>query len=305
MTEINMHLSAEHARSMAEITHSPLQMQGVTSRWLLKVLPWVDVTSGVYQVNRTVYDETEREVIQVASGGKYHEEVVLPKTAPIPELNSEPRHYDLSAVQTILQLHSRAVDLYNEPYDQTSMQIQLTIKGLREKQEYEMVNNPEFGLLHCAVPKQRIQLNGPPSADGLDDLISRRRKTQFLFAHPKTITAIGREWNKRGLVASHIPLGDHLVPSWRGVPLLSCSKIPVIDGKSSVIAMRTGEDNDGVIGLRPKALPDQCEPGVNIRFMGINDQALISYLVSAYFSVAVLVPTALGILEDVEIERLD
>ena len=31
--------------------------------------------------------------------------------------------------------------------------------------------------------------------------------------------------------------------------------------------------------------------------MGINEQAIISYLVSAYYSAAVLVPDALGILE--------
>jgi hypothetical protein len=35
--------------------------------------------------------------------------------------------------------------------------------------------------------------------------------------------------------------------------------------------------------------------------MTINDQAITSYLVGAYFSAAVLVPDALGILEDVQI----
>jgi hypothetical protein len=35
--------------------------------------------------------------------------------------------------------------------------------------------------------------------------------------------------------------------------------------------------------------------------MGINDKGLICYLVSAYYSVAVLVPDALAVLEDVEI----
>ena len=35
--------------------------------------------------------------------------------------------------------------------------------------------------------------------------------------------------------------------------------------------------------------------------MGINEQAIISYLVSAYYSAAVLVPDALGVLENVEI----
>ncbi|HEY2442829.1 MAG TPA: hypothetical protein VGI74_14960, partial [Streptosporangiaceae bacterium] len=40
---------------------------------------------------------------------------------------------------------------------------------------------------------------------------------------------------------------------------------------------------------------------LNVRFMGINDKAVISYLVSAYYSIAVLVPDALGILEHVEV----
>jgi hypothetical protein len=40
-----------------------------------------------------------------------------------------------------------------------------------------------------------------------------------------------------------------------------------------------------------------------VRFMGISEQAIISYLVSAYYSVAVLVPDALAILEEAEIAR--
>jgi hypothetical protein len=36
--------------------------------------------------------------------------------------------------------------------------------------------------------------------------------------------------------------------------------------------------------------------------MGINDQAMISYLVSNYFSVAVLLPNALGILDNIDVE---
>jgi hypothetical protein len=39
--------------------------------------------------------------------------------------------------------------------------------------------------------------------------------------------------------------------------------------------------------------------------MGINEKAVISYLVSSYYSAAVLVPDALGILESVEIGRTE
>ncbi len=65
--------------------------------------------------------------------------------------------------------------------------------------------------------------------------------------------------------------------------------------------MRTGEENQGVIGLHQTGLPDEYEPSLSVRFMGINEHAVMSYLVSAYYSAAVLVPDALGILEHVEI----
>lgn len=93
-----------------------------------------------------------------------------------------------------------------------------------------------------------------------------------------------------------------MVPTWRGIPLLPCNKIPVTkDQTSSILVLRTGEHNQGVVGLHQTGIPDEYEPGLNVRFMGINEKAIISYLVSTYFSVAILVPDALGVLEEVEV----
>src|SRR2546430_13669162 len=39
------------ARNLATTTKTPPQMQWISSRWLLKVLPWIQVHSGVYRVN--------------------------------------------------------------------------------------------------------------------------------------------------------------------------------------------------------------------------------------------------------------
>jgi hypothetical protein len=103
-------------------------------------------------------------------------------------------------------------------------------------------------------------------------------------------------------VIDSVPLLDSAVPAWRGVPLLSCNKIPVSGvGTSTVIAMRTGEEDQGVVGLHQTGIPDEYQPSLSVRFMGISDQAIISYLVTAYFSVAVLVPDALGLLENCEV----
>jgi hypothetical protein len=67
--------------------------------------------------------------------------------------------------------------------------------------------------------------------------------------------------------------------------------------------LRAGLANQGVIGLHQTGIPDEYQPSLSVRFMGISDKAIISYLVSVYYSVAVLVPDALGILEDIEIGR--
>ncbi|RKE21221.1 family 2B encapsulin nanocompartment shell protein [Streptomyces sp. TLI_171] len=215
-----------------------------------------------------------------------------------------PREYELSVAQTVLRVHSRVADLYSKPMDQTQQQLGLTVEALRERQEHEIVNNPEFGLLaNCAVD-QRIHTHaGAPTPDDLDELLAMRRDTDYLFAHPKAIAAFGREANRRGVYFSTADFGGHRVPAWRGVPILPCGKIPVRGGSTSIIAMRTGEENQGVVGLTQVGIPDEVEPGLNVRFMGIDDKAVVNYLVSAYYSAAILVPDALGVLENVEVDH--
>src|SRR5215217_2415779 len=45
-------LGTAAARNLATTTKSEPQMQGITSRWLLKLLPWVEAKGGAYRVNR-------------------------------------------------------------------------------------------------------------------------------------------------------------------------------------------------------------------------------------------------------------
>ncbi|MGW5649450.1 Crp/Fnr family transcriptional regulator, partial [Saccharopolyspora sp. NPDC003762] len=45
-------LSTAAARNLATTTKSVPQMQGITSRWLLRLLPWVQAAGGAYRVNR-------------------------------------------------------------------------------------------------------------------------------------------------------------------------------------------------------------------------------------------------------------
>ena len=251
-------------------------------------------SAGPRKVNK--YGEAD---IEVASG--HRGEPALPGTFADYELR--PREYELSVAQTVLRVHTRVADLYNDPMNQVEQQLRLTIEALRERQESELVNNRDFGLLHNAAYSQRIQTrSGPPTPDDMDELLCMRRGTRFLFAHPRAIAAFGRECNSRGIYFGGTEVNGHHLPAWRGVPLLPCGKIPISEGQTStIIAMRTGEDDEGVIGLRQTGIPDEYEPGLNVRFMGVNERGVISYLVSTYYSAAVLVPDALGLLENVEV----
>jgi CRP-like cAMP-binding protein len=252
------------------------------------------------QLTTKPQDKTGEAAIVVSAGHKG--EPVLPGTYVEYEL--APREYELSVAQTVLHVHTRVADLYNHPMNQTEEQLRLTIEALRERQEHEMINNPEIGLLHNADLKQRIHArSGAPTPDDLDDLLSLVWKDPgFFLAHPRTIAVFGHECSRRGVYPQPTEINGHKVPSWRGVPIFPCNKIPISEQRSSsILLMRTGMEKQGVVGLHQTGIPDEYQPSLSVRFMGINEKAIISYLVSAYYSAAVLVPDALAILENVEI----
>lgn len=246
-------------------------------------------------------DKDGQAAIELAAGHKG--EAALPQT--FVNYERSPREYELSVVQTILQVHTRVADLYNGPMDQIREQLRLTIEALREREEHELLNNPDFGLLHNVDHKQRISTrSGPPTPDDMDELLCRRRKTQLFLGPPEAIAAFGKECSRRGIYPETVLVEGKPAQAWRGVPFLPCPKIPISSGQTtSILALRFGKDHQGVIGLRPASLPEQHEPGLNVRFMGISEKAILRYLVSAYHSVAILIPDALGVLENVEIAR--
>jgi hypothetical protein len=245
-------------------------------------------------------DKHGQSAIEMSAG--HRGEPVLPGT--FVDYDLAPREFELSIAQTMLRVHTRVADLYNQPMNQMEQQLRLTVEALREQQEFEMINNREFGLLHNADFKQRIHTkSGPPTPDDLDELLCRRRGSRFFLAHPRTIAAFGRECNQLGVYPKPTEVSGKTVHAWRGVPILPCDKIPIVNGTSSIFVFRTGEQDQGVIGLHQTGIPDEIEPSLSVRFMGINEKAIMSYLVTAYYSVAVLVPDALGVLENVEIER--
>ncbi|MBZ5859308.1 family 2A encapsulin nanocompartment shell protein [Flavihumibacter profundi] len=285
------------ARQLAIATRTVPQMVTISPRWLTKLMSWVPVESGVYRLNK-VKDATAIEVDCSA-----RDERTLPQT--FVDYIEKPREYNLAAVQTIVDVHTRVSDLYSKPYNQISEQLRLAIETIKERQESELINNKDYGLLNSIAPAQKIKTRiGAPTPDDLDELITKVWKEPgFFLLHPLTIAAFGRECTRRGVPPPTASLFGSQFLTWRGIPLIPSDKLPIENGKSKIILLRTGESRQGVVGLFQPGLQGEQTPGLSVRFMGINDKAIASYLVSLYCSLAVLVDDAIAVLEDVEIGK--
>jgi CRP-like cAMP-binding protein len=88
-------------------------------------------------------------------------EPTLPTT--FVDYREDPREYHLSTIQTILRTHTRVTDLYSNKIDQLREQVRLTVEAVNEWEEWELINNPHFGLLNEVAAAQRIPTrSGPP-----------------------------------------------------------------------------------------------------------------------------------------------
>jgi hypothetical protein len=285
------------ARQLAIATRTVPQMSSITPRWLTHLMQWVPVESGIYRVNKV------KDANSVVVDCSNRDERELPQTYV--DYIENPREYMLSAVNTVLDVHTRVSDLYSKPYNQIAEQLRLIIETVKERQESELINNKEYGLLSSIVPSQRIKTRtGAPTPDDLDELITKVWKEPgFFLLHPLAIAAFGRECTRRGVPPPTVSLFGSQFITWRGIPLIPSDKIGIEDGKSKIILIRTGESRQGVVGLYQPNLPGEQTPGLSVRFMGINHKAIASYLVSLYCSLAVLTDDAIAVLEDVEIGK--
>jgi hypothetical protein len=287
------------ARQLANATKTVPQLSTITPRFLLHLLSWVPVEAGIYRVNRVV--NPDRVAIHADEGS--NDDDPLPETYV--DYETSPREYTLRAISTLLDIHTRVSDLYSSPHDQITQQLRLTIETIKERQEFELVNNAEYGLLSQVTPEQTIQtLGGAPTPDDLDSLITKVWKTpSFFLTHPLGVAAFGREATRRGVPPAVVNLFGAQFITWRGIPLVPSDKVPVEDGKTKVILVRTGEERQGVVGLFPPGLVGEQAPGLSVRFTGINRNAIASYLVALYSSLAVLTDDALAVLEDVAVDK--
>lgn len=295
--DIQTALGDAAARQLANATKTTAQLPTISPRWLTHLLQWLPVEAGIYRLNRV---KNPRDVRVACS---QRDESELPKT--FVDYDEAPREYFLNAVTTVLDVHTRVSDLYSSPHDQIKEQLRLTIETIKERQESELINNPDYGLLANVDDDQRIStLTGAPTPDDLDDLLTKVwKEPAFFLTHPLAIAAFGRECTRRGVPPPTTSLFGSQFLTWRGIPLIPSDKVPVDGGKTKILLLRVGDKRQGVVGLFQPNLAGEQSPGLSVRFMGINRNAIASYLISLYCSLAVLVPDALAVLDDVELGK--
>jgi hypothetical protein len=293
-------LGAQAARQLANTTKTPPLWVGVTPRWLTSLLPWTPVEAGTYRVNRVKEGGDAGIAIECSpSDGD-----VLPKAYI--DYDEQPREYTLSTVTTTIEIQTRISDLYRSPMDQVREQLAVLIEMVKERQETELINNPNYGLLYSAQPSMTItprHASAAPTPDDLDELIAKVwKEPAFFLAHPRAIAAFGRECTRRGVPPPTVTMFGSPFLTWRGLPLVPTDKLGIVAGKSSILLMRTGEKKRGVVGLFQPGIPGEASPSLSVRLMGINQRGAAEYLVSLYCSAAVLTEDALGILTDVSVD---
>lgn len=297
-------LTSSAAYQLAEITKTIPQFESITPRWLTRMLEWKTIDTGIFRLNKVKEGDTPLDLLNTEIGYNYIPEGYV-------DYEKEPREYTLSSISTIVKISTQVSDIYSNPYDQSEEQLRLSIECLRERQECQLINSDDYGLLKNVTRSQRMKSrNGSPTPDDLDELISKVwKQPSFFLAHPKAIAAFGRECTRRGVPPVAVDLYGSPFITWRGIPIIPTNKL-YIDGKqesdrqtgkTNILLVRTGEEKQGVIGLYPSNLPGEQSKGLSVRFMGIDNQGIGSYLVLLYCSLCILSSDAIAVLEDVEI----
>lgn len=284
-----MALSSNLARLTSTTTKTSPLWRGTTPRWLLKLLPYVEVNAGVYRVNRV---EADPSIV-----GGHEEGDTIPDS--FAELEDNPLEYTLSPIEARLKIHSRVMDLYTEPYDQLQLQAMVLIEAMKEQQEDEVINHPDFGMLAAVTKQMAITTeSGPPTPNDLDNLISLVwNRPAFFVAHPRTIARFGHECTKRGVCIGAVEMLGSPFHTWRGIPIVPSNKLKIDpEGNSHIILLRAGAENMGVVGLQHAKVKNEVLPGISMRLTGIDIKNIATYMLTLYHSVAVHLEEALGVI---------
>lgn len=168
----------------------------------------------------------------------------------------------------------------NDDKTLTQQLLEIKIETLKQKAEWEIISNKEFGLLNnisknMILPENKnLQL-----IDRLDDLISLIYKPSLILANPKDIIKIEHECTQHNILMEMIELRGIKFMSWRGIPILPSRTI-----QDNIIALRTGTEDYGVVGICKDISNDYKVPGLLIEQIENNKYSIKLFLSIAFLS---------------------
>jgi hypothetical protein len=230
---------------------------------------------------------------------------------------TDPKTVLLEPIQVMVKVHTQIPTLYSNNYDQLQQQIDITADHIYEMEENLLFNHPNYGLLNNVDARYQITTDGPPTPDLLDDMLSRVWIEPDLFVmHPEALQDFRTQANALGLALDTIERCGSSFTAWREVPIFPSDKLHLTsksrepqaglayelvdrvrgDCTTEIILMRVGEEQQGVVGLNA-ANNEGSEryPEISVEYMGMDDDAVASYLMSMYRAAAVLTPNALAV----------
>jgi len=202
------------------------------------------VEAGTYRVNKVKPTHPGTRTIECSPD----EEIDLPEIYV--DYEEKPREYTLNAVTTVLDVQTRISDLYRSPHDQIREQLRLMIEKVKERQENELVNNAEYGLLNNVASEYRVKTRK-----------ERPRRTTWTSSSPESGKSrafpgpsacdrgVWTRMYRRGVPPPTVNLYGSQFLTWRGIPLVPSDKLAIKGEKSNILLIRTGEKKQGVIGL--------------------------------------------------------
>ena len=217
-----------------------------------------------------------------------------------------PREYFLSAITTVLDVQTRVSDLYSRPFDQIQEQLRLLIEKVKETQESELINNPEYGLLASAAPsmthpdaRRRADARRSRRADragveGARVLPRPSRGDRGLRARMHAARRAATDGQSVRLALPHLAR-----PAARSVRQAAARRAARARSSCSAPARRSRASS----ACSSRAFRARSARASRSASWASTARRSRSYLVSLYSSLAVLTEDALGVLDNVEVGK--
>ena len=187
------------------------------------------------------------------------------------------------------------------PHDQVNEQLRLAVEMIKERQEDELVNNAELRPADttCARQTSTPAAARRPRTTWTSSSPTSGRSRHSSSAHPRGDRRVRpRVHPARSTAADGRRMFGSQFITWRGIPMVPCNKIPVERRARPDPARCAPAKSTGRHRPVPAGPAGRADPGPVGALHGHQPQAIASYLISLYCSVAVLTDDALGVLEE-------